>query len=264
MVKVGSLVDRFSVGDEVYSRPAKDRIGTFADLISIHQDDVALKPHSLTMTEAASLPLVALTAWQALVDRAKVQPGQKVLIHAGSGGVGSVAIQLAHHLGATVATTASTRNIALVESLGADVVVDYREADFTTALSDYDMALDSLGGENLEKSFQVIRPGGVVVGIAGPPDPAFAREIGANPIVRGAVAALSHKIRRSARRHGVSYTFLFMTANGDQLSRITELVDAGHIRPIVDRTFPFPSALDALAYVEAGSGQPGKVVVEMR
>ena len=263
VVGVGAGVDRFSVGDEVYARPRKDRIGTFAELIAIHQDDLAVKPRSVTMTEAASLPLVSLTAWQALVERADVQPGQKVLIHAGAGGVGSIAIQLAHQLGATVATTVSSQNIGLVEKWGADVVVNYREQDFSTVLRDYDMVLDSVGGENLAKSFQVLRPGGVAIGIAGPPDPAFAREIGANPLVRGAVTALSAKVRRNARRHGVGYRFLFMTANGAQLSRITELVDAGHLRPIIDSTFAFSSVLDALAYVEAGSAKPGKVVVEM-
>ena len=264
VVGVGSGVDRFTVGDEVYARPRKDRIGTFADLIAIDQGDVALKPSSLTMTEAASLPLVALTAWQALVERANVQPGQKVLIHAGAGGVGSVATQLAHRLGAVVATTVSPRNVGLVESLGADVVVDYRAQDFATVLSDYDLVLDSVGGENVAKSLQVLRPGGVVVGIAGPPDPAFAREIDANLLVRGAVAALSARVRWTARRRGVQYSFLFMKANGWQLSRITELVDAGDLRPLIDRTFEFSSVLDALAYVEAGSTQPGKVVVEMR
>ena len=264
VVGVGSGVDRFSVGDEVYARPRKDRIGTFADLIAIDQDDVAIKPSSLTMTEAASLPLVALTAWQALVERANVQPGQKVLIHAGAGGVGSVAIQLAHQLGAVVATTVSTTNLGLADSLGADVVVDYRAQDFLTVLSDYDMVLDSVGGKNLAKSLQVLRPGGVVVGIAGPPDPAFAREIDANLLVRGAVTALSAKVRRTARRHGVRYSFLFMTANGGQLTHLGELVDAGHLRPLIDRTFGFDAVLDALAYVEAGSTQPGKVVVEMR
>lgn len=149
VVAAGAGVDRFKVGDEVYARPAKNRIGTFADLIAIDQDDVALKPASLTMTEAASLPLVALTAWQALVERANVQPGQKVLIHAGAGGVGSVAIQLAHQLGAHVATTVSPRNVALAESLGADVVVDYRQQNFSTVLRGYDMVLDSVGGANL-------------------------------------------------------------------------------------------------------------------
>lgn len=169
VVRVGSAVTRFAVGDEVYARPGKDRIGTFAELIAVHQDDVAVKPANLTMAEAASLPLVALTAWQALVERAHVQPGQKVLIHAGSGGLGTIAIQLAKQLGAHVATTASTAKTDLVKELGADVVVDYRKQAFESLLHDYDVVLDSLGGETLEKSLQVLKPGGMAIGVAGPP-----------------------------------------------------------------------------------------------
>ncbi|MFD5752022.1 NADP-dependent oxidoreductase [Streptomyces sp. NPDC127033] len=180
VVRVGPSVTGFAVGDEVYARPDKDRIGAFAELIAVHQDDVAAKPATLTMEEAASLPLVALTAWQALVERARVHPGQKVLIHAGSGGVGTIAIQLAKHLGAHVVTTASTAKIDLVRKLGADIVVDYKKQDFETVLDDYDVVLDPLGGETLKKSLRVLKPGGKVISIVGPPDPAFARELGAN------------------------------------------------------------------------------------
>ncbi|GGT36453.1 NADPH:quinone oxidoreductase [Streptomyces kurssanovii] len=263
VVEVGSAVTRFSVGDEVYSRPDKDRIGTFAELIAVHQDDVAPKPTTLTMAEAASLPLVALTAWQALVERAHVRPGQKVLIHAGSGGVGTIAIQLAKHLGAQVATTTSTANLDVVKSLGADVVVDYKRQAFETVLHDYDVVLDSLGGENLEKSLRVLKPGGKVISIAGPPDAAFARELGANPVLRTAMAALSFRIRRRARRRRVTYEFLFMQAGGDQLRELTALVDAGAIRPVIDRAFPFESTREALEYVGKGRAKAGKVVVTM-
>ncbi len=169
VTRVGTEVQRFTVGDEVYARPDKDRIGTFAELIAIDQDDLGLKPTSLSMQEASAVPLVGLTAWQALVERGKVTAGQKVLIHAGSGGVGTVAIQLAKHLGAPVATTASTANVARVKSLGADVVIDYKTDDFATVLSGYDLVLDSLGGEALEKSLTVVKPGGLVIGIGGPP-----------------------------------------------------------------------------------------------
>lgn len=263
VVEVGSAVTRFSVGDEVYARPGKDRIGTFAELIAVHQDDLAAKPATLTMQDAASLPLVALTAWQALVERAQVRPGQKVLIHAGSGGLGTIAVQLAKHLGAHVASTAGTENVDLVRSLGADVVVDYKKQDFATVLRDYDVVLDSLGGETLTKSLRVLKPGGKVVSVAGPPDPAFARELGANPVIRLAMTALSFRTRRRARRRQVTYTFLFMRASGDQLREITALVDAGIIRPVVDRVFPFEHAKDALAYVEQGRAKAGKVVITM-
>ncbi|MBV1940400.1 NADP-dependent oxidoreductase [Streptomyces sp. BV286] len=263
VIRVGEAVTRFAVGDEVYARPDKDRIGTFAELIAVHQDDVALKPATLTMEEAASLPLVALTAWQALVERAHVRPGQKVLVHAGSGGVGTVAIQLAKHLGASVATTTSTANTDLVRSLGADVVVDYRKEAFETVLRDYDVVLDPLGGENLEKSLRVLKPGGTAISIAGPPDAAFARELGANPVVRLVMSALSFRIRRRARRRRVTYSFLFMRAGGDQLREIAALVDAGRIRPVVDRVFGFESTPEALDYAEEGRAKAGKVVVTM-
>jgi NADPH:quinone reductase-like Zn-dependent oxidoreductase len=263
VLQVGSSVTRFAVGDEVYARPGKDRIGTFAELIAVHQDDLAPKPVTLTATEAASLPLVALTAWQALVERARVQPGQKVLIHAGAGGLGSIAVQLAKALGAYVATTASTATVGLVKELGADVVVDYRTQDFEEILDGYDIVLDSLGGDNLARSLRVLKPGGQAISVAGPPDASFAREIGANPLLRVAMAALSAKTRRQAKRLGVTYSFLFMKASGDQLRELTPLIDAGKIRPLVDSVFPFDETLQAMEYVEKGRAKAGKVVVSM-
>jgi NADPH:quinone reductase-like Zn-dependent oxidoreductase len=263
VLRVGSAVRRFKPGDEVYARPDKDRIGTFAERIAISQDDLAIMPGSLTMIEAASLPLVALTAWQALVERADLRPGQKVLIHAGSGGVGTTAIQLARHLGATVATTTGTANVEWVEALGADLVIDYKKQDFESLIGDYDLVLDTQGGETLRKSLRVLKPGGKVIGIAGPPDPEFAKEIGANPIVRMATALLSSGAKRGAKRHHVTYSFLFMRANGTQLQEITALIDAGVIRPVMDRVFPFTATKEALARVESGRVR-GKVVVTMK
>jgi NADPH:quinone reductase-like Zn-dependent oxidoreductase len=203
---------------------------------------------------------VALTAWQALVERGNVQPGQKVLVHAGAGGVGSIAIQLAKHLGATVATTAVAANADFVRELGADHVIDYRSQDFEQLLHDYDLVLDSLGGKNLEKSLRVLRRGGKAIGIAGPPDPAFARELGANPVLRLAITGLSSGIRRRARRLGVSYEFLFMHASGDQLRRIARLVDDGALRPVVGRVFPFDQTPQALEALSKG-GIRGKAVI---
>ena len=259
VVQVGRTVRRFAPGDEVYARPGTDGIGTFAQLIAVNENDLAIKPASLSMAEAASLPLVALTAWQALVEKANVQPGQKVLVHAGSGGVGSNAIQLAKHLGAYVATTTSTNNVDWVRDLGADLVIDYRTQDFATVVRGYDMVLDSLGGETLEKSLQVVRPGGLVIELGGPPDPAFARQLG-KPLLRPVLALLSHKIRSKARRRNVTYSFLFVRADGAQLSEISALVDAGRIRPIVDRVFDFADTVAALDYVGTGRSK-GKVVV---
>jgi NADPH:quinone reductase-like Zn-dependent oxidoreductase len=215
------------------------------------------------MAEAASLPLVGLTAWQALVERAHLRPGQKVLIHAGAGGVGTIAIQLAKHLGASVATTASTTKTDVVKDLGADVVIDYRRQAFDTVLHDYDVVLDTIGGETLTKSLRVLKPGGTVISIAGPPDPALAKEIGANPAIRLAIAALSYRIRSRARRRQVRYSYLFVKASGDQLRELTALIDAGIIRPVVDSVFDFDQTRNALAHLEQGRTKAGKVVIRM-
>ena len=262
VVAVGAGVRRFKVGDEVYARPGKDRIGTFAERIAIAEADLAAKPVSLGMTEAAALPLVALTAWQVLVERAQVKPGQKVLIHAGSGGVGSVAIQLARHLGATIATTAGTDNIELVKRLGADVAIDHRKDDFTRQLSGYDVVLNPLGPDVLDRSLSVLKPGGKLISISGPPDPAFAREIGANWIVRRLLGLLSFRIRRKARKRGVEYSFVFMRADGAQLAEIARLVDAGAIRPVIDRVFGFDQTPAAMERVASGHAR-GKVVIRI-
>ncbi|MGP9745752.1 NADP-dependent oxidoreductase [Brachybacterium sp. AOP29-B2-41] len=260
VVRVGAQVQGFAPGDAVFARPRDHRIGTFAERIAVDQADIAPAPASISLVEAASLPLVAQTAWQALVVRGKVQPGQQVLIHAGAGGVGSISIQLAKHLGAHVATTASGRNADFVRELGADVVIDYRTQDFAAELSGYDLVLDSLGGENLKKSLRVLRPGGTAIGISGPPDPAFAKKVGLNPVVRLAVAGLSGKIRRQAKKLGVTYEFLFMEASGEQLRTIATLVDEGVLRPVVGRTFPFDETPQALESLTQG-GSRGKVVI---
>jgi NADPH:quinone reductase-like Zn-dependent oxidoreductase len=263
VVRVGSRVQRFKPGDEVYARPDDDRIGAFAECIAIQEDAVAKKPKNLTMEEAASIPLVGLTAWQALVERANLKKGQKVLIHAGSGGVGTVAIQLAKHLGAIVATTTSKANLEWVKRLGADLVIDYRKDDFELILQDYDVVLNSLGAETLEKSLRVLKPGGKLISISGPPDPDFAKDRGLSWIVRLVMRLLSYRIRAKAKRHHVSYSFLFMKESGDQLREIGSLIESGIIRPVVDRVFPFEATKEALAYVETGRAK-GKVVVKVR
>jgi len=263
VIKVGPSVQRFKPGDNVYAKLDKDRIGAFAELIAIDENDLAKKPHALDMEQAASVPLVGLTAWQALVEKANLQAGQKVLIHAGSGGVGTIAIQLAKHLGATVATTTSTANVHWVKNLGADVVIDYKHNDFGTILRDYDVVLDTQGGTTLEKSLRVLKPGGTVISVAGPPDPDFADEFGLNWLLKQALRALSFRIRRKAKQRGVSYSFLFMTASGSQLRDLGALIDSGAIHPVVDRVFPFQSTAEALAYVEKGRAK-GKVVIKVR
>jgi NADPH:quinone reductase-like Zn-dependent oxidoreductase len=262
VVEVGSEVRSFAPGDSVYGRVRDGRIGTFAERVAADESDLAPVPDALTMVEAASLPLVALTAWQALVVRADVQPGQKVLIHAGAGGVGSIAIQLAKHLAATVATTASAANAEFVASLGADVVIDYRADDFEQQLGGYDVVLDSVGAENLMKSLRILRPGGRAIGIAGPPDPAFARQLGLNPVLRAGIATISRSVRRAAQKAGVDYSFLWMSANGDQLREISALIESGAIRPIVGRVVSFDEIPEALAGLGT-NGVRGKIVASI-
>ncbi len=263
VVEVGSRVRRFKPGDEVYARPDKDRIGTFAEFIAMDEGDVAIKPADLTMEEAASVPLVGLTAWQALVEMAELKPGQKVFIQAGTGGVGTFAIQLAKHLGATVATTASAANFELVKALGADILIDYKTQDFETMLHGYDVVLHSQDSKTLDKSLRVLKPGGKLISISGPPDPAFADEIGLPWYVKSIMHVLSFGARRKAKRLKVTFAFLFMRANGDQLSEITALIDQGIIRPVVERVFPFESTQDAVDFVGKGRAK-GKVVVSVK
>ncbi len=263
VVRVGRNVRSFKSGDAVYSRVPDGRIGTLAEFIAVKAEDVAPKPTNLTMVEAASIPLVGLTAWQALVERAGVRKGKKVLIHAGSGGVGTFAIQLARHLGATVATTASATNKDLVTSLGADVVIDYRKDAFEKAISGYDVVLNSLDGETLEKSLDVLQPGGQLISISGPPDVVFAKQQGLNWALQLAIRLISSSIRRKARARKVNYSFLFMKGDGAQLREITTLLQAGTIKPVIDRVFPFKAVKEALAYIETGRAK-GKVVVQLK
>lgn len=263
VTRVGLRVRQFKVGDEVYARPADHRIGTFAQYIAVNQNDVALKPQNLSMEEAASIPLVGLTAWQALVEKTHLKKGQKVFIQAGSGGVGTFAIQLAKHLGATVATTTSRANADLVKRLGADIVIDYKKDDVANVLQNYDVVLHSQDAAALEKSLRVLRSGGTLVSISGPPDPSFAKGIGAPWFVGAIVRLLSSGVRKKATQRGLTYSFLFMRANGHQLRDITRLIEAGAIRPVIDRVFPFESTNEALAYVEAGRTK-GKVVIKLK
>ncbi|MEV3901106.1 NADP-dependent oxidoreductase [Mycobacterium sp. NPDC050551] len=263
VVDVGADVRGYAVGDEVYARPRDMRIGGFAEYISIDQDDVAHKPASLSLHEAAAVPLVALAAWQILVDTARIRPGQKVLVHAGAGGLGSTVIQLARHLGAHVATTAGPKNEELVRELGADVVVDYTRQDFAESLSGYDLVVDSLGGLNLLKSLTVLKPGGLAIGVTGPPDAGFARQLKAPKPVEWLMSWLSRKVRKAAKDFDVRYQFFFMHASGGQLAALAKLYDEGHLRPVIDRTFPFEQTVEALSYFEAGKVKAGKVIMTL-
>ncbi len=223
----------------------------------------ALKPANLDFVPAASVPMVALTTWQALKERANVKPGQRVFIPAGAGGIGTFAIQLTKHLGAKVATTTSAGNVALVRSLGADEVIDYQQQEFENVLRDYDVVLGTLKGDSIEKSLQILRPKGKVVSLIGPPDAAFGRARGMNGLMVFVFGLLSRKIIRRATKRGVEYSFLFVHPDGRQLAEIGKLLESGRIRPVIDKVFPFAQAKDALAYLEKGRAK-GKVVVQIR
>ena len=261
VTQVGRAVRGFKVGDEVYARPRDLRIGTFAEYIAIDQDDVALKPGSLTLHEAAALPLVALAAWQTLVDLAQVTPNQRVLVHAGAGGLGSTVIQLAKYLGAYVATTAHNNDLDRVRGLGADEVVDYTTTDFVDVLSGYDVVLDSLGGASLAKSLTVLKPGGLAISVVGLPDAAFARQLG-QPLLRPVMALMSQGPQAGPQAGG-ALRLLLHAGQRAQLRNLAGLYDAGHLRPVLDRrSFRFDQTLEALAYVEQGKAS-GKVVITL-
>ena len=262
VVKVGRNVRQFRPGDDVYSRPDDHGIGSFAEFIAVKESSLAFKPKNISMEEAASIPLVGLTAWQALVEKAKLKKGQKVFIQAGSGGVGTFAIQLAKHLGAKVATTVSSSSFALVKELGADQIIDYKKEDFESVLSAYDLVLNSQDGNTLSKSFNVLKPGGELISISGPPDPAFAEEIKAPWLVKQLMRLLSFTTRRRAQKLKVDFSFLFMKASGKQLQQITNLIESGAIKPVVDKVFSFKETNEALAYVESGRAK-GKVVIKV-
>ena len=208
------------------------------------------------------MPVVALTAWQALVTIGHLQPGQTVLVHGGAGGVGSAVIQLAKHLGATVATTVSAASAETVKELGADIIIDYRNDDFVEKLTNtpVDIVVDTQGGEVSFRSLEVLRRDGILIGIAGTPDPALADQAGAGSLVKLALSALSLRLRRRARKLGARYRFLFIEPDGEALRIIARLVDDGVIKPAVDRVLPFDDTSEALDQLLAG-GARGKVLV---
>jgi alcohol dehydrogenase len=263
VAKVGAKVTRFKVGDEIYARPRKSKIGTFAEYIAIHEDDIALKPKNLSFEEAASIPLVGLTNYQALTDILHLQKGQKILIHAGAGGVGTFAIQLAKLMGATVATTASVAGENLVKSLGADEMINYKTEKFEEILENYDAVFDTLGGEILEKSFEVIKSGGKIVSVSGVPNARFAKEYGSGFFKTLLFSAASHKLTALEKKHHVQYTFLFMKPSGEQLRIIANFIETGKIKPIIDRVFPFENAQKAMEYAESGRAK-GKIIVKIK
>lgn len=263
VVEVGSRVTRFKPGDSVFASVFDLERGTLAEFALVPESAAALKPENLDFVQAASIPMVALTSWQALKERAKVRPGQKVFIPAGSGGIGTFAIQLAKYLGAKVGTTTSTNNVELVRSLGADEVIDYKKQEFEDVLRDYDVVLGTVRGDAIQKSLQILKPGSSVVSLIGPPDAPFARARRMNFLMTFVFGLMSHKIIRNAKKRGTEYSFLFVYPDGRQLAEVGELLKAKHIRPVVDKVFSFEQAKDGLAYLETGRAK-GKVVVRVK
>ena len=263
VVEVGSAVTRFKVGDAVYASIFDTPHGSLADFAAVPEHAAALKPATLDFVQAASIPMVGLTAWQALHERMQLKRGQKIFIPAGSGGIGTFAIQLAKHLGAHVATTTSTANTELVRGLGADEVIDYKRQQFEEVLQGYDAVLGTVRGDGLEKALNIVQPGSNVVSLIGPPDAAFARARGMNVVLKLVFGLLSRKIIGLAKRRGARYAFHFVRPDGGQLAQLAALLDAGSIHPVIDRVFPFAEAKDALAYLARGRAR-GKVVVRLR
>jgi NADPH:quinone reductase-like Zn-dependent oxidoreductase len=262
VVEVGSRVTRFKVGDAVFASIFDLGGGSLAEFAAVPEHAAALKPVNLDFVQAASIPMVGLTSWQAFNERARLKPGQKVFVPAGAGGIGTFAIQLAKHLGAKVGTTTSTANVDLVRSLGADEVIDYKKQDFEKVLRGYDVVLGTIRGDGLEKALQIVKPGSNVVSLIGPPDAAFARARGMNFVMKFVFGLLSRKIIRLAKKRDASYSFMFMRPDGHQLAKIGELIEASRIRPVIDKVVPFVQAKEGLAYLEKGRAK-GKVVVQM-
>jgi len=263
VTEVGSRVTRFKPGDAVFASIFDLGTGSIAEFAVVPESVAALKPANLDFVQAASIPMVGLTSWQALKERANLRAGQKVFIPAGSGGIGTFAIQLAKHLGAKVGTTTSTGNVELVRSLGADEVVDYKKEEFERVLRGYDAVLGTVRGDAIEKSIGILKPGSTIVSLIGPLDAAFARARRLNFFLTFVFGLMSRKIMRLARKREVTYSFLFVRPDGDQLTEIGELLKAERIQPVIDKVFPFEQAKDALAYLAQGRSK-GKVVVNIK
>jgi alcohol dehydrogenase len=258
----GPRASMFKPGDAVYARASREAIGTFAERIAIPEQFTALKPAAISHTEAASLPLVGLTTLQGF-GRVGARAGQRILIHAGAGGIGTFAIQYAKHLGLHVTTTTSSKNADFVMSLGADRVIAYDRENYLEAGGGYDIVYDTLGGAFTVDAFKLVKRGGAVISLSGPPDRDFARREGAGWLVRVAVWLMSRKVYTASAEAGASYCWFFTEPNGDQLREIAGLIDNGAIKPVIDREFAFDQLPAALTYLEAGHAR-GKVVLKVK
>lgn len=239
IVEIGKNVQNVKVGDAVFARPNQDDAGAIAEFARVKESELAIKPANISHTDAASVPLVGLTAWQALITKGNLKKGDKVLIHAGSGGVGTYAIQIAKHFGAYVATTTSAKNTELVQSLGADLVIDYKTRKFEAELSDYDLVLDMMGGETMANSFKVLKKGGTLVSIKGEDSDGL------------------------AAKYGVRFEWFFMSPDGEMLAELGALISDGIVKPVIDSVFPMDQA--SVAYDQLATGRTvGKIVIAVK
>lgn len=261
--RIGASVRGFAAGDTVFLRMTRQRMGSLAEYVAVDAACIAPAPASISALEAASLPLVALTTVQGLVERAHAQAGQRILIHAGSGGLGTFAVQYAKHvLGMQVVSTTSSRNADFVRALGADHVLAHDREDYRDYAARYDIVFDTLGGAHTAQSFALLRRGGSVVSVAGPPDWRFAAQVGAATPLALAMWCLALPMELRARLKGGRYFRYLTESRGEQLRQIAALVDSGKVRAVIDRTFRFDAAIEALQYLAAGHAR-GKVVIEM-
>jgi len=258
----GSNVTYLKVGDEVYSRVPSESPGTFAEYIAVDSDVVCLKPSNLNFSESASLPLVGLTTIQSF-DKASLKSGNKVLIHAGSGGIGTFAIQYAKSKGAYVYTTTSTKNVEWVKELGADRVIDYKTENYLNIVNNIDIVYETLGGNYTIDAFKVIKNGGKVVSLVGDVDKETARELKLNGVFRFMLALKRMKITKQIKHKSAYYKLILMKSNGTQLNEIKKLIEDKLIKPVIDKEFSFSESIDALLYQKSGRAK-GKIIIKIK
>ena len=239
VVEVGKGVRSVKVGDEVFARPNQEDAGSIAEFARVYENELAIKPKNMSHIDAASVPLAGLTAWQALITKGKIKKGDKVLIHAGSGGVGTFAIQIAKYFGAMVTTTTSSKNNNLVKSLGADLVIDYTTHSFEDELFDYDLVIDAIGGNTLTKSFKVLKKGGRLISIKG------------------------QDTENLAKDYDVNFELFFMSPDGDMLTELATLISQGIVKTVIDSTYPMKQAPKAFEVLAKGRAK-GKIVITIK
>ncbi|RKS56063.1 NADPH:quinone reductase-like Zn-dependent oxidoreductase [Gillisia mitskevichiae] len=255
VVEKGAKVSNFEIGDEVYARVPQEQMGSVAEFVAVKSELVALKPENITFEQASGLPLTGLTAMQAL-ERVGIKKNDRILIHAGSGGVGSFAIQYAKAKGAIVYTTTSTKNVDWVKALGADRVIDYKTEDYKEVANNLDIVFDTLGNDYTFDAFGIIKEGGRVTSIVGPPDEETAKQMGIKDY------KLPEKLSKLIEEKSAVYKLTWMQPNAEQLNEIKAMVEDGAIKPIVDLIYSFEDGIDAYEYLAEGKAK-GKVIISM-